>query len=68
MIRRTPCASPAGTARQHGQSMIEYVVVCSILAFILGLGMIGDRGVLADLIHSFRDAYRNYSFAISLPT
>lgn len=53
---------------QRGQAMIEYVVVCSVLAVLLGIGMIDQNSVLWQLIDSFQNAYRNYSFAISLPT
>ena len=53
---------------QRGQAMIEYVVVCSVLALLIGLGMIDQNSVLWQLIDSFQNAYRNYSFAISLPT
>ncbi len=55
-------------ARQAGQSLIEYVVVCSALAVALGIGMIDNNSVLWELINAFQQAYRNYSYIISLPT
>ncbi len=48
--------------------MVEYVVVCVVLALVLGIGMIDDRSVLWRLVDSFQQAYRNFSYSISLPT
>ncbi len=53
---------------QRGQSMIEYVVVCAAVALVLGIGMVDSNSVLWQLIDAFQKAYRNFSFAISLPT
>ena len=53
--------------QQGGQSMIEYVMVCAVLAFFLGINMIGDDSVLLQLMTAFQTAYRNFSYAISLP-
>ena len=57
-----PCRS------QGGQSMVEYVVVCTAIAIALGIGMVGPNSVLCDLLDAFQQAYQNFSFAISLPT
>lgn len=53
---------------QRGQSMVEYVVVCGVLALVLGIGMIDQDSVLRQLLDEFQKAYRNFSYAISLPT
>lgn len=55
------------SAKQRGQSMLEYVLVCAVLAFFLGINMIDDNSVLLQLTTAFQTAYRNFSFAISLP-
>lgn len=55
-------------ARQCGQSSIEYVVVCTAVAFALGVGMSNHNSVLWELIEAFKTAYQNISYAISLPT
>lgn len=54
--------------RQRGQSMMEYVVVCSVLAVALGIGMADSKSILWQLIQAFQDAYGFFSYAISLPT
>ncbi|MBC7414668.1 MAG: hypothetical protein H7327_07010 [Herminiimonas sp.] len=59
--------SPRHT-RQRGQSLIEYVIVCSALALVLGIGMVDDKSVLRELIEAFQQGYRNFSYIISLPT
>lgn len=53
---------------QHGQSSIEYVVVCAALAFALGVGMVDDRSVLRELIGAFNTAYQKFSYSLSLPS
>ena len=55
-------------SHQHGQSMIEYVVVCAAVALVLGIGMINSDSILWSLIDAFQQSYRKYSYAISLPT
>ena len=55
-------------ARQGGQSSIEYVVVCTAVAFALGVGMSDHNSVLWELIEAFKTAYQNISYAISIPT
>ena len=54
-------------SRDAGQAMMEYVIVCAALALILGIGMVDHTSVLWELINSFQAAYKNFSFAISLP-
>ncbi|THF64568.1 hypothetical protein E6C76_10915 [Pseudothauera nasutitermitis] len=54
--------------RQTGQSMVEYVVVCTALALALGVGLGSDDSALWQLIQNFRLGYQKFSFALSLPT
>lgn len=53
---------------QYGQSTTEYVIVCGALALILGIGMVNDNSVLKQLIAALQQAYKRFSFAMSLPT
>lgn len=52
---------------QHGQSATEYVVVCAVIAFVLGLGMVDDTSPLRQLLNAFQLGYQRISFSISLP-
>jgi len=52
----------------QGQSMVEYVVICGVLVFALGIGMADQESVLWQLVNAFQDKYRNFSYALSLPT
>jgi hypothetical protein len=61
-------AAPVPGQRQCGQSMIEYVLVCAMLAVALGIGMAGQQSVRWQLIDGFQQGYRNFSYAVSLPT
>lgn len=56
------------TACQRGQSSVEYAVVCTALAFALGVGMSDHNSVLWELIEAFRTAYQKFSYSISVPT
>lgn len=53
---------------QYGQAMTEYVVVSLALALALGIGLADENSVLWQLAEAFRDAYRKFSYALSLPT
>lgn len=53
--------------RQQGQSAVEYVVVCTVLAFALGVGMVNDDSALKTLLSGLSQAYEKISFSISLP-
>lgn len=55
------------TVAQHGQSSMEYLVVCGALALALGIGMSNDQSALWQLLDAFRTAYQNFSYSISLP-
>jgi len=52
--------------RQHGQSSMEFVIVCAALAIALGVGM-SDGSVLQGLLDAFKTAYQDFSYALSLP-
>ena len=55
------------TGSQHGQASPEYIVVCLILVVALGVGMVTDTSPLRQLLSAFFSAFKNYSFALSLP-
>ena len=48
--------------------MVEYVIVCSAMLLVLAISAGDDKSVLMQLIDAFQQAYRNYSYLISLPT
>lgn len=60
--------------RQRGHMMTEYVVVCAVLAFVLFVPIAdstssGQSKTTVELvIDGFRQAYKKFSFALSLPT
>jgi hypothetical protein len=56
------------THAQHGQSSMEYAVICAAVAFALGIGMLDDNSVLSELIEAFKTAYQKFSYSISLPS
>lgn len=62
---KTRSAKPVDV--QQGQSSMEYVIVCTALAFALGIGMLDNNSALSELIEAFRTAYQKFSYAISLP-
>ena len=59
---------PPFIAHEAGQSSGEYVVVCTALALILGVGMIDDSSILWQLIDAFQKNYQKFSYSLSLPT
>ena len=60
-------------ARQRGQSMTEYAVVCAALALALFVPLPGSddgagaRSVLQILLDGFEKAYERFTHSISLP-
>ena len=61
-------ASNQHSRNEQGQSSVEYIVVCGVLALALGVGMVNEDSILWQLINAFQNSYRNFSYAISLPT
>lgn len=53
--------------KQLGQAAVEYLVVCSALALVLGVGMVDDRSILWQLLEAFQTGYQKFSYALSLP-
>lgn len=62
-MRHTPNERSRGRQRQRGQSMIEYVVICAMLALVLFAG----SPVGKQFAQAIRDFYSNLIFYISLP-
>lgn len=56
-----------GRKAAHGQSSVEYAVVCSALAIALGVGMAGDDSVLKQLLDALGIWYQRFSFGLSIP-
>lgn len=60
--------------RQHGQSMMEYTVVCAALAVALFMPVpgsdngAGSRNTVQILLDGFEKAYKRFTHSISLPT
>jgi hypothetical protein len=51
---------------QGGQSSMEYAVVCAAIALTLGLGMADPDSMLWQLLDAFHQAYRKFTYAISI--
>ena len=68
MTRRRDGRILACSAHADGQAMVEYVVVCTVLALALGIGMADENSILWQLVAGFQQYFRNFSYAISLPT
>jgi hypothetical protein len=58
---------PWAKSGQSGQSSVDYVITCAVIALILGLGMRDDSSVLFVLLEAFRTTYQKISYALSLP-
>lgn len=54
-------------AHQSGQSSMDYVITCAVLALVLGVGMRDDSSVLYLLLEAFRVTYQKISYALSMP-
>lgn len=48
--------------------MVEYLVVTGALVMALGISLADDDSVLWQLASAFQEAYRRFSFSISIPT
>lgn len=67
---RPSSSKPAGPSRrgQLGQSMIEYVMICSVLVAALFAPMPGSQESVSQLLcDSIRDFYSSLTLFISLP-
>lgn len=52
---------------QSGQSSMDYVITCAVVALVLGVGMHDDSSVLYVLLEAFRTTYQKISYALSMP-
>lgn len=52
---------------QKGQSSVEYLIVCGVVAFALGVGMIDDNSVLKQFIDALSLGYKKIAYSISIP-
>jgi hypothetical protein len=59
--------APPGPGASRGQSSVEYVLLCGVLAVALGLWGVGDDSALRLLLDALARAYQNLSFALALP-
>ncbi len=54
--------------KQRGQSSVEYVVVCAVLAVALFVAAPNEeKSVLKQLLDAFNTAYQKISYSLSLP-
>lgn len=53
--------------RLRGQATVDYLVLCTVLALMLGIGLVDSNSVLWQLIAAFQTAYQKFSFSLSLP-
>jgi hypothetical protein len=53
--------------QQAGQSSMEYVLLCAVVAFALGIGMGSEDSALRQLLQAFALAYQNLTFTLALP-
>lgn len=54
-------------SRQHGQSMVEYLVAAAIVVLIVAVPYEGKPSVLAFMLDAIRMAYAKFLAAISIP-
>jgi hypothetical protein len=63
-MRTTPTNASTGPRHgQRGQSMVEYAVICSVLAAALFVPLPGQQ----EAAGAFRDFYNDLTYFISLP-
>ena len=55
-------------AKQHGQSSIEYTVVCAALSLALFVDLSSSNSAVKSILENFNNAYQKISYALSLPT
>ena len=54
--------------KQHGQSSIEYTVVCAALSLALFVDLSSSNSAVKSILENFNNAYQKISYALSLPT
>ncbi len=55
-------------SRCAAQASTEFLVICIVLAAMLGMGLGPHGGLLGALLEAMRTAYARFSFALSIPT
>ena len=65
-MKRASMRKNKHSVRQHGQGMVEFIVVLVFGVMVLSIGPGGD--VLLDLLAVMNDKYQGYSYAASLST
>ena len=66
-------SGPHGQSTQRGQSIVEYTVVCGVLAFVLFVPITdaaspgGAKSTIELVLEGLRLAYQKFSYAISIP-
>ena len=55
------------SARERGQSMVEYLVACALVMALLAVPIDGHDSVLSLMLDAIRTAYAKFLAAISLP-
>lgn len=53
---------------QQGQTMVEYVIVLAAFSVILLVPYDGNVSVLDQMFAALQEAYKRFSYALSLPT
>ena len=66
--QRKECFRMQNVRHHHGQSTIEYTVVCAALAFALFVDLNSSNSALKNILDNFTSAYQKISYALSLPT
>ncbi len=51
-----------------GQAMVEYTLLCAMLALALGLGVDVRHSLPWQWLHALHLFFQRFSFALSLPT
>lgn len=63
---------PRGNSRfircTRGQTMVEYVLILTFFAIVLLIPDASGQSALDTLLKALADAYRRFSYALSLPT
>lgn len=52
----------------QGQTMVEYVIVLVAFSIVLLIPYDGNASVLDQMLAALQEAYKRFSYALSLPT